>query len=63
MIRDLLLFMLVVVVRRSISVTGRGRRRNGVQTGRFVRPDEQHTAGCVVHDESGGPPQAVGPEP
>jgi hypothetical protein len=42
----------VVVLRRSVTVMVLGRRRNGVQAGRLVRPDEEHAAGRVIHDES-----------
>jgi hypothetical protein len=60
---QLLWSMLVVVLRRSLSPGVLGRRRNGVHAGRFVRPDERHTAGRVVHDEPRRAAQAMGTEP
>ncbi len=39
------------------------RRRHGADVRSRVRPDEQHRAGGMIHDEPGGPAQALGAEP
>ena len=65
MIRDLGLLWSgsVMVLRRSMMVMVLGRWRDRVEAWRFVRPDEQHAARRVVHNESRRASEAVWAEP